>query len=137
MITLCSTVCGMEGWEDIEIFAEEREEWFKTFLELPNGIPSHDAMYRVFSRINPNELGKVLVEWTQRLNKSVEGKVVAIDGKTLRGSFDKASGKGALHMVSAWVEEHGFVLGQVSAEGKRQELTKFLNYYGFLNLKAR
>lgn len=135
MITLCATVCGMEGWEDIEIFAEEREEWFKQFLELPNGIPSHDTIYRVFSRINPKELGKTLVEWTQNLNQSVEGKVVAIDGKTLRGSFDKASGQNALHMVSAWVEENGLVLGQVCAEGKGYEITKIPELLKMLELK--
>ncbi len=135
MITLCATICGMEGWEDIEIFAEEREEWFKKFLELPNGIPSHDTMYRVFSRINPKELGKTLAVWTQGLGQSVEGKVVAIDGKTLRGSFDKASGQSALHMVSAWVEENGLVLGQVCAKGKGHEITKIPELLRMLELK--
>ena len=78
MITLCAIMCGMDGWEEIEVFAEKREEWFKKFLELPNGIPSHDTMYRVFSRINPKELNNVLIRWTGSLNKSVAGKVVAI-----------------------------------------------------------
>ncbi|MDR2891804.1 MAG: ISAs1 family transposase [Deltaproteobacteria bacterium] len=135
MITLCATICGMEGWEDIEIFAEEREEWFRKFLELPNGIPSHDTMYRVFSRINPKELNKILIEWTQGLNKSVDGKVVAIDGKTLRGSFDTASGQSALHMISAWVEENGLVLGQVCAGGKGHEITKIPELLRLLELK--
>jgi predicted transposase YbfD/YdcC len=135
MITLCAMICGMDGWEEIEIFGEEREDWFKEFLELPNGIPSHDTMYRVFSRINPKELSNALNNWTNGLNQSVEGKVVAIDGKTLRGSFDTATGKSALHMVSAWVEDNNLVLGQVSAEGKGHEITKIPELLRLLELK--
>lgn len=135
MITLCATICGMQGWEEIEIFAEKREEWFKGFLPLPNGIPSHDTMYRVFSRINPKELNKALIQWTSGLNHSVEGKVVAIDGKTLRRSFDSATGKSALHVVSAWVEDNGLVLGQVAAEGKGHEITQIPELLRLLELK--
>jgi len=136
IITLCATICGVEGWEEIEIFAEEREDWFKGFLELPNGIPSHDTMYRVFSRINPKELNAALIRWTEGLNQSVEGKVVAIDGKTLRGSFDTATGKGALHLVSAWVEENSLVLGQVAVEGKESEISKTPELLRMLQLKG-
>jgi predicted transposase YbfD/YdcC len=135
MITLCALICGMDGWEEIEIFAEEKEDWFKKFLELPHGIPSHDTMYRVFSRISPKELSNALNNWTSGLNQSVEGKVVAIDGKTLRGSFDTATGKSALHMVSAWVEDNNLVLGQVSAEGKGHEITKIPELLRLLELK--
>ncbi len=135
MITLCATMCGMDGWEEIEVFAEKREEWFKKFLELPNGIPSHDTMYRVFSRINPKELNKVLVQWTGSLNKSVAGKVVAIDGKTLRHSFDTATNKSALHVVSAWVEENELVLGQVAVEGRGHELAQISKLLRLLELK--
>jgi Transposase len=136
VITLCATICGVEGWEEIEIFAEEREDWFKGFLDLPNGIPSHDTIYRVFSRINPKELNAALIRWTERLNQSVEGKVVAIDGKTLRGSFDTATGKSALHMVSAWVEENSLVLGQVAVATKENEITKIPELLRMLHLKG-
>ncbi|MDL2315970.1 ISAs1 family transposase, partial [Desulfovibrio sp. OttesenSCG-928-A18] len=136
IITLCATICGVEGWEEIEIFAEEREDWFKGFLELPNGIPSHDTMYRVFSRINPKELNAALIRWTEGLNQSVEGKVVAIDGKTLRGSFDTATGKAALHLISAWVEENSLVLGQVAVAGKENEITKIPELLRMLHLKG-
>lgn len=135
MITLCATICGMDGWEEIEIFAEKKKEWFKKFLELPNGIPSHDTMYRVFSRINPKELNNVLVRWTGGLNRSVNGKVVAIDGKTLRHSFDTATNKGALHVVSAWVEENSLFLGQVAAEGKGHEIAQIAELLRLLELK--
>jgi len=135
MITLCATICGMDGWEEIEIFAEEREDWFRNFLELPNGIPSHDTIYRVFSRINPKEFTKALLAWTSGLNQSVDGKIVAIDGKTLRRSFDSANAKDALHVVSAWVEDNNLVLGQVAAEGKGHELAQISELLSFLDLK--
>ena len=135
MITLCAIMCGMDGWEEIEVFAEKREEWFKKFLELPNGIPSHDTMHRVFSRINPKELNNVLVKWTGSLNKSVAGKVVAIDGKTLRHSFDAATNKSALHVVSAWVEENELVLGQVAVEGRGHESAQISELLRLLELK--
>ena len=136
IIALCATVCGVEGWEEIEIFAEERQDWFKGFLELPNGIPSHDTIYRLFSRLDPKELNAALIRWTEGLNQSVEGKVVAIDGKTLRGSFDAAAGKGALHLISAWVEENSLVLGQVAVNGKENEITKIPALLRMLHLKG-
>jgi predicted transposase YbfD/YdcC len=136
MLALCAAMCGMDGWEEIEIFAEERLEWFKKFLELPNGIPSHDTFYRVFSRINPRELTDVLCKWTQILNKSVEGKVVALDGKTLRRSFDAASGKSALHVVSAWVEDNNLVLGQVATEGKGHEISGISELLSLIDVKG-
>ena len=135
MITLCATMCGIDDWEDIEWFAKVREDWLRKFLELKNGIPSHDTIYRVFARINPKELNKVLVEWTNSLNKSVEGKVVAIDGKTLRRSFDTAAGTGALHVISAWVEENNLVLGQVATKNKGNEIKKIPELLRMLDLK--
>jgi predicted transposase YbfD/YdcC len=136
IIALCATICGVEGWEEIEIFAKERKDWFKGFLELPNGIPSHDTMERVFARLNPKELNSALIRWTEGLNQSIEGKVVAIDGKTLRGSFDTATGKGALHLISAWVEENSLVLGQVAVTGKENEITKIPELLRMLHLKG-
>jgi predicted transposase YbfD/YdcC len=105
-------------------------------LELPNGIPSHDTMYRVFARLNPKELNAALIRWTEGLNYSVEGKVVAIDGKTLRGSFDTATGKNALHLISAWVEENSLVLGQVAVGGKENETAKIPELLRMLHLKG-
>jgi predicted transposase YbfD/YdcC len=136
IIVLCATICGVEGWEEIEIFAEEREDWFRGFLDLPNAIPSHDTMYRVFSRLDPNELNAALIRWTDGLNHSIEGKIVAIDGKTLRGSFDAATGKNALHLISAWVEESSLVLGQVAVADKENEIVKIPELLRMLYLKG-
>jgi len=136
IIALCSMMCGMKGWEEIELFAKAHIDWFKTFLELPNGIPSHDTFYRVFSRINNKEFNQAMLRWVEELNLNVEGEVVAIDGKTLRGSFDTATGKGALHMVSAWTEGTNLVLGQVPVESKKNEITSIPILLRMLNLKG-
>ena len=136
IIALCATICGVDGWEEMEIFAEKHEEWFKSFLELPSGIPSHDTIHRVFSRIDPKEFNKILLRWTEALHQSVEGKVVAIDGKTLRGSFDSATGKAALQMVSAWAHESNLVLGQLAVEKNENELSKIPSLLRMLHLKG-
>jgi predicted transposase YbfD/YdcC len=128
-------MCGIDDWEDIEWFARARKDWLKKFLDLKNGIPSHDTISRVFARINPKELNEVLIKWTHSLNKSVEGKVVAIDGKTLRGSFDTAAGTDSLHVISAWVEENDLVLGQVATKSKGNEITKIPELLRMLSLK--
>jgi predicted transposase YbfD/YdcC len=122
IIAICGVICGAEGWAEIEEFGKEKEEWLKTLLELPNGIPSHDTFGRVFSRLDPGQFEACFFEWVQSLTESVEG-VIAIDGKTLRRSHDKANGKKALHMVSAWAAENRLVLAQVAVNQKSNEIT--------------
>ncbi len=101
IIAICAVICGAEGWEEIEQFGKEKQEWLENILELPNGIPSHDTISRVFSKINSEEFEKCFFTWVESLTERVSG-VVAIDGKTLRRSHDGANGKKALHLVSAW-----------------------------------
>jgi predicted transposase YbfD/YdcC len=122
IIAICGVICGAEGWAEIEEFGKEKEEWLKTILELPNGIPSHDTFGRVFSRLDPVQFEACFFEWVQSLTESVEG-VIAIDGKTLRRSHDKTNGKKALHMVSAWAAENRLVLAQVAVDKKSNEIT--------------
>lgn len=122
IIGICGVICGAEGWVNIEEFGKEKEDWLRTFLELPNGIPSHDTFGRVFARLNPVEFETCFFEWVESLTEKVEG-VIAIDGKTLRRSHDKANGKKALHMVSAWAAENRLVLAQVAVEKKSNEIT--------------
>ena len=100
-ITICAVICGAEGWSDIELFGRSKQQWLKTFLELPNDIPSHDTFSRVISSIRPDDFERRFQEWTQAIAKDTGEKVIAIDGKTLRRSFDNANGKAAIHMVSA------------------------------------
>jgi len=121
-ITLCGVICGADSWTEIELFGQSKIEWLRTFLELPNGIPSHDTFGRVFSRLDPEQLEHCFQNWMQALAQATGGQLVAIDGKTLRGSFDKAGGKAAIHMVSAWCEANRLVLGQLATDAKSNEI---------------
>jgi predicted transposase YbfD/YdcC len=122
LIAILGVICGAEGWVDIEAFGKAKEEWLKAFLELPNGIPSHDTFGRVFARIDPQRFEQCFLNWVHSLNEQISG-VVAIDGKTLRRSHDRAKGKKALHLVSAWASEASLVLGQIAVDEKSNEIT--------------
>src|SRR5436190_1166643 len=122
IIAICGTICGADGWVEIEEFGKQKAAWLKTILELPNGIPSHDTFGRVFAHLDPVEFEKCFFEWVQGISGKVEG-VIAIDGKTSRRSHDKANGKKALHMVSAWSAENRLVLAQVAVDKKSNEIT--------------
>jgi predicted transposase YbfD/YdcC len=123
VIALCATLCGADGFNDIEEWARAKEAWLRERLELPHGIPSHDTFNRVFSRLDPDAFTSCFVRWVEALREPTEGQVVALDGKTLRHSFDRASGRGALHVVSAWASESRLVLGQVPVDEKSNEIT--------------
>jgi hypothetical protein len=105
VIAICAVICGAEGWVSVEQFGRAKESWLRTFLRLPRGIPSHDTFGRVFAALNPEELSHCFASWVAALSEASAGEVIAIDGKTLRRSFDLASGKSAIHMVSAWASE--------------------------------
>lgn len=122
-IAICAVICGAEGWVDIELFGKSKLPWLKTFLELPNGIPSHDTFGRVFSRIDAQEFQLAFYEWVWAVNDIVRGQIINIDGKQLRGSKDKVLGKRAIYMVSAWAEENELVLGQRKVDEKSNEIT--------------
>lgn len=122
IIALCGVICGAEGWVDIEEFGKTKEAWFHTFLELPNGIPSHDTFGRVFARLDPTQVETSFLQWVQSISKQIKG-VIAVDGKTLRRSHDRGKGKKALHMVSAWASENRLVLAQLATEEKSNEIT--------------
>ena len=101
-IALCAAICGAEGWADVERFGKQKREWFARFLELPNGIPSHDTFGRVFARLDTSELCACLQRWIRALNTAISDHGVRLDGKTLRHSFDTAAGKDALQLLNAW-----------------------------------
>jgi len=123
VIAICGIICGAESWEDFEVFGEAKEVWFRKFLELPNGIPSHDTFRRVFARLNPTEFQHCFLDWVRSAYEITQGQVIAIDGKQPRGSRDKAVGKSAINMVSAWASENRLVLGQVKVDEKSNEIT--------------
>ena len=122
-IAICGTICGADNWVDIELFGNCKEEWFKSFLELPNGIPSHDTFGDVFARLDPEQFQHCSIEWVQAVAQLTQGEVVAIDGKTVRRSHDRTLGKGAIHMVDVWASSNGLALGQAKVEEKSNEIT--------------
>jgi predicted transposase YbfD/YdcC len=122
VIALAAIICGAEGWVAVEEFGQARRAWLATFLDLPNGIPSHDTFGRVFARIDPAQFQHSFVAWVQAIQQ-VRGDLIAIDGKTHRRSHDQASGTAALHLVSAWASENRLVLGQVATDATSNEIT--------------
>ena len=120
---LCAAICGADSWVDVERFGHAKRDWFARFLELPHGIPSHDTFGRVFARLDTAEFLLCLQNWLRSLHLSLKDQGIAIDGKTLRGSFDAASGKSALHVVSAWASGLRLSLGEVAVDGKSNEIT--------------
>jgi predicted transposase YbfD/YdcC len=135
-LTICAVIANAEGWEEIEAYGKEKLEFLKTFLELPHGIPSHDTIERVFQRIKPAEFQRCFAEWTQALARELGLKHVAIDGKTLRHSFDRAAAKSALHLISAWSVENHLVLAQQAVDGKSNEITAIPQLLKLLELKG-
>ncbi len=135
-IAICAVICGAEGWVDIENFGKSKIIWLKTFLELPNGIPSHDTFGRVFSLIEPEEFQKSFQSWVQSVHELTSGQVVAIDGKQLRGSKDNILGKRAIYMVSAWAEANELVLGQRKVDAKSNEITAIPELLKILSLEG-
>lgn len=122
-IAICAVICGADSWVDVEMFGKSKEEWLSRLLDLPNGIPSHDTFGRVFARLDSVQFERCFKEWVATVNEVLEGQVVAIDGKTVRGSRDGTAGKSAIHLVSAWASANRLILGQVKVAGHSNEIT--------------
>lgn len=122
VLSILGTICGANTWTEICEFAEAKEDWLKTFLKLPHGIPSHDTFGRVFSLLNPDTFEECFLSWIKSLMIDVDNEIIAIDGKTLRGSHDRKKGKPALHLVSAWAAQNRVVLGQIKTAEKSNEI---------------
>lgn len=122
-MSVCAVICGADGFTGIETFGKEKEDWLGRFLTLKNGVPSHDTIGDVLARLDPDEFEESFRNWIATIFEKTEGEIVAIDGKTLRRSYDSASNKAALHMVSAWASANNLTLGQVKTSGKSNEIT--------------
>ena len=122
-IALLGVIAGAEGWDEIEVYGQGKEEWLKTFLELPNGIPSADTFARVISNLDPEAMEKGFQSWVKEIAGSLDEQLIALDGKTSRGSYDREGGVKALQLVSAWASEQRLVLGQCQVDSKSNEIT--------------
>ncbi len=136
VIAVCATICGADNWEDMAEFGESKQEWFSSFLELDNGIPSHDTFRRVFILLDNLALKTLFVEWISSAVKLGQGALVNIDGKNLCGSKEPMKGKKALNVVSAWASAHSVVLGQVRCAEKSNEITAIPELLKILNLQG-
>lgn len=136
IITICAVICGSDEWTEIEAYGKAKKEWLKTFLELPNGIPSHDTFGRVFSIIQPDKFSDCFINWVNSVFIKTEGQVIAIDGKTLRRSHNRSKNKSAIHMVSAWASENKIVLGQIKTDEKSNEITAIPELLNLLEIKG-
>ncbi len=135
-IAVCGFICGVDNWVELEDFGKAKRTWFEKFLRLPHGIPSHDTFGRFFAALDPEQFSRCFIRWVEAISEVTEGEVVAIDGKTLRRSFDNASGKAAIHMVSAWASKNGLVLGQVKTDEKSNEITAIPKLLELLHLRG-
>jgi len=123
VIGICTVICGGDDYPAMEEFGKAKEEWFRTFLELPAGIPSHDTFWRLFSALDPEQFQACFLAWMNAISKTASGEIIALDGKQLRRSHDKSDDKAAIHMVSAWATTNRLVLGQVKVNEKSNEIT--------------
>jgi len=135
-IAILAVICGADGWVGMETYGKAKYKWLKTFLALPNGIPSHDTFARVFARLDPEQLQACFLNWVRSVSRLTEGEVIAIDGKTVRRSYDEGKAKGAIHMVSAWASQNRLVLGQRKVDDKSNEITAIPELLKVLDLNG-
>lgn len=135
MIALCTLLCGGEDCSDMEVFGRAKQSFLRQFLRLKHGIPSHDTFSRVFRQLDPKPFQVCFVRFMERFAQGLEG-VIAVDGKTLRGSFDRASGQSPLHMVHAWAVDRRLLLGQIATDAKSNEITAVPKLLAMLSLKG-
>jgi predicted transposase YbfD/YdcC len=135
VVALCAVICGADGWAEVEVFGRSKLAWFRTFLDLPGGIPSHDTFGRVFARLDPDALERCFVAWTSAVADASGGRLISIDGKAIRRSFEHAWDKsGMAHMVSAYVDANRTVFAQAAVSDKSNELGAIPRLLGLLDL---
>jgi predicted transposase YbfD/YdcC len=137
LISICTIISGGEGYTDMQDFGRSREEWFRQYIELPNGIPSHDTFRRLFTILSPAALMECFVAWSQSLHELTGGEVIALDGKVIRHSFDRATGQPALRTISAWATENGLALGHLKVDADGNEITALPKLLEMIDIRGR
>lgn len=135
-VTICAVISGADDWHQVHAFAEERLQWLRTFLDLTNGVPSHDTFERVFSLLEPNSLQSCFCHWIRGVIEQTSEQHLAIDGKTLRGSKNRAKGQNPLHLVSVWDTQASLSLRQMAVAKKSNEITAIPVLLGLLDLEG-
>jgi predicted transposase YbfD/YdcC len=133
-IAILAVMSRSDDWDEVVLYGVINLDWLKTFLDLPNGIPSADTFRRVFARIDPDAFESCFIQWTQSLASASDGRLIAVDGKSLRRSFLRGWGKQMVHMVSAWCEQNELVMGQLATDGKSNEITAIPRLLELLNI---
>jgi predicted transposase YbfD/YdcC len=136
VVAICGVIADCDNWQELELWARHRLDWFRGFLSLPHGIPSHDTFERVFDRLNPRVFSACFQEWVQAICGVVKLKQVAIDGKTLCGSFASSKNLGPLHLVSAWATEQKLSLAELAVDNKSNEITAIPKLLALLDVKG-
>ncbi len=135
-LVISAVVSGANSWVDIEIFGKSQISWLKKFVPLKSGIPSHDTLGRVFAILDHEQFSQYFIEWVNTISSLTNGEVIAIDGKRMRGSYDNASGKNAIHMVSAFAALNGLCLGQTTCNEKSNEITAIPKLLELLSIQG-
>ena len=136
VLTVCAMASGADGWEAIEQFGKGKLGWLRQYIALKIGVPSHDCIAYVLSRVSPQKFRECFMSWAQAVTKETRGEVVAIDGKTAKGSRDRKHNRNPLHMVSAWACHNRLVLGQEVTQEKSNEITAIPKLLALLELKG-
>jgi len=135
-IAVCASIAACDDWKTIGLWAKAKKTWLRKYCKLPHGLPSSCTIRRFFRHVNPEALQEAFIGWMGKMRETLDGKSVAIDGKTLRRSFSRADGKGAIHMVSAWMSANRVVLGQIKTEEKSNEITAIPELLKLLEIKG-
>jgi len=136
VITICATICGANNWEAVAAYGVAKYEWLKTFLALPNGIPSHDTFIRLFARLKPEELQSCFISWMQAVHQVTNGELLNVDGKTLPGAKERGNNRSLIHMVSVWSATNHLVLGQRKVDEKSNEITAIPELLRLLEIRG-
>lgn len=136
VLTICAVISGAEGWEDIADFGRNQLDWLRRYIPLKNGVPSHDCIAYVISRLSPKGFQDCFISWTRSVYTQTEGELISVDGKTARGSRDRKNNRNPLHMVSAWSSANRLVLGQEATDVKSNEIIAIPKLLALLELKG-